>query len=401
MNPSRDKTPVSLGRIGSYELVELIGRGGMGVVYKAKQIGLERIVAVKTILDAHLASPDDKVRFRSEAKAVASLMHPGIVAIHEIGEHDGQPYYSMDFVDGPTLGEVLKNIGPQGDVYSLGAVLYAALTGFPPFRAASPVELLRCTIEDLPVRPSNHVPTLDRDLETICLKCLEKRIGDRYMSAGSLADDLSRYLNGDPVTARPPGYGRNLWHWARRPQRTSESATIVLVIAAFFGSCFLLGLCILFFEWVPTKKPAEAAFVFALDFTGFAFCLPVGLGILAARRWLIFGGLLVGFGVLAVVFTLIGWGFDAGGLLADPLIRVVTYSIFGFVACLMIGANAIALVAHSPRGSDDSTSSIKGLAAGSTQSADKCASTEDVHEPAASNIFSRPSNSNVFSRLRR
>ena len=276
---------------GDYELLEEIARGGMGIVYKARQVSLNRIVALKMILAGSFASSRDVQRFRSEAESAANLDHPHIVPIYEVGEHEGQQYYSMKFVEGTSLakhprtdprrevegmidviravhhahqrgvlhrdlkpsnvlvdsqgtrlvadfglakrlaagdrsftetGQVLgtpkymapeqaagrKDLTVAADVYSLGVILYERLTGQTPFTGDNALTLLRQARESEPPRPSTIRPGLDRDLETVVLKCLEKEPGRRYPSAEALADDLANWLRGEPIQARPGGPGR-------------------------------------------------------------------------------------------------------------------------------------------------------------------------------------------------
>jgi WD40 repeat protein/predicted Ser/Thr protein kinase len=298
---------------GDFVLLRVLGRGGMGVVYKARQRSLNRTVAVKMIRAGLWAGDEEVRRFRNEAEAVANLDHPRIVTIHEIGEHDGQHYFSMKLVDGPSLAEVLpryaadpraaarlvaevaralhhahmrgilhrdlkpSNIvldgegrahvtdfglakrlkgdgglsasgavvgtpsymspeqasGRKGlvttaaDVYGLGAVLYACLTGRPPFRGESAVEILEQVRDRPPERPGLVNPRTPRDLETVCLKCLEKDARRRYDSAAALADDLERWLRGEPVLARPVGRAGALARWCRRnPALAALAATV-------------------------------------------------------------------------------------------------------------------------------------------------------------------------------
>lgn len=305
---------------GDYELLEEIARGGMGVVYLARQVSLNRLVALKMILAGTLASSAAVQRFRNEAEAAANLEHPNIVPIYEVGEHEGQQYFSMGLVDGGSLADRLGKSGPlppraaaelvkllaeaiafahergvihrdlkpsnvlldaQGkpkisdfglakriqktdgptmtgdvlgtpgymppeqaagtvdlvgtpaDVYSLGAILYACLTGRPPFQAASPLQTLRLVLTDEPVLPSNVKSSTPRDLETICLKCLEKNPQRRYTSASELAEDLGRFLADEPVHARPAGRLRRSVVWLKkRPWVVSGIIALGLLLVA-------------------------------------------------------------------------------------------------------------------------------------------------------------------------
>jgi tRNA A-37 threonylcarbamoyl transferase component Bud32 len=305
---------------GDYELLEEIARGGMGVVWKARQTSLNRDVALKMIRAGALASPDEVQRFLREAEAAANLQHPNIVAIHEVGEHDGQHYFSMDYVAGRDLGALVKDgplapqlaarhvkiiaeaihfahqrgtlhrdlkpqnvlidaadqpritdfglakimkddsrltqsgmvmgspsymppeqaagrqgdIGPASDVYSLGAMLYELLTGRPPFRGATVLDTLREVLEAESVAPRRLLATIPPDLETICLKCLEKSPTVRYPTARALAEELDRFLKGEPIQARPASAVRKVVSWARRhPNVLVAVAALVMVVLAF------------------------------------------------------------------------------------------------------------------------------------------------------------------------
>jgi WD40 repeat protein/tRNA A-37 threonylcarbamoyl transferase component Bud32 len=314
--------------VGDYDLLERIGQGGMGVIYKARQRSLRRLVALKMIRTDRLASWQDLVRFRGEAEAVASLDHPHIVPIYEVGAHNGQPFFSMKLIEGGSLAQRLpgfvadpragatllavvaravhyahqrgllhrdlkpanilldtlgspqvtdfglaKRLGPkpgeasltaQGvivgtpnymapeqaaarggvstatDVYSLGAILYEMLTGRPPFAAETLVDTLRLLLEQDPVRPRNLNRRVDRDLETVCLKCLQKEPHQRYRSAEALADDLERWLRGEPIRARRVSRRERVLKWARRRPHLAALATLLVLalLAGFAGVCW-------------------------------------------------------------------------------------------------------------------------------------------------------------------
>jgi WD40 repeat protein len=303
---------------GDYELLEEIGRGGMGVVYRARQLTLNRTVAVKMILASRLATPAEVDLFRAEARTAGRLHHPGIVGIHEVGEHEGQHYFSMDYVEGQSLAHAVRDgplaasraahylrdiaqavqhahsqgilhrdlkpsnilldaadrprvtdfglakqlsgraeltlsgqilgspnfmppeqaagkrarVGPYSDVYSLGAILYQMLTGRPPFVAETLTATLHQVMNADPVAPRILNPSVPRDLETICLKCLNKEPGKRYATADALADELDRFLRSEPIVARPLSRAAKAWRWCRRKPVLAGWIAISLLLLA-------------------------------------------------------------------------------------------------------------------------------------------------------------------------
>src|SRR5215471_12257660 len=310
-----------LGELGDYELLEEIGRGGQGVVFRARQKSLNRVVALKVIGLGQWATQAHLKRFRLEAEAAASLDHPCIVPIYEVGESDGQCYFSMRFVEGGRLDEVLKHkpvsirqatelvakvartvqyahqrgilhrdikpgnilldknsephltdfglarlvesestitrtvevlgtpsymapeqaapgnapVSRATDVYGLGAVFYQLLTSHPPFVGGTTYETIKLLLEDEPRPPRLWNPKIDRDLSTICLKCLEKDPTRRYSSALALAEDLERWLKREPILARRTGLLARGTKWIRRNATTTVLAGLLVGLAVAIG----------------------------------------------------------------------------------------------------------------------------------------------------------------------
>jgi serine/threonine-protein kinase len=313
----------ALPQIPGYDVVSLLGRGGMGVVFRAMHLRLNREVALKMALAGAYAGAQERERFQREAQAVAALRHPNVVQIFDIGESDRRPYFTMEFLEGGSLSAKLAGapqpakdaatlaatlaravhaahkagivhrdlkpanvlltadgvakitdfglarrldddtmltrtgapvgtpsymapeqslgkpatVGPPADIYALGAILYEMLTGRPPFLGETPHHTFQQAISHDPVPPSRLNSKVPRDLETICLKCLRKEPQDRYASAAALADDLDRYLRGEPIAARPEGWIKQLLRRIiRRPVRAAVTTAVTLLVLALLGA---------------------------------------------------------------------------------------------------------------------------------------------------------------------
>jgi tetratricopeptide (TPR) repeat protein len=331
--PTAEAEKRSLPQLDGYELLAEIGRGGMGIVYKARQKRLDRVVAVKMLRAGADADADQRKRFRREAEAVAHLQHPNIVPIYEVGETRGQPFLALEFVDGPSLAKLINGtplpaqqaaclveilaramqyahgqgiihrdlkpsnvllagmpetgreggvpkitdfglakrldkmgdtasgqvLGTPGymapeqaepgtapidqrtDVYGLGVILYELLTGRRPFLADSALQTVKQVLEAEPARPRLVNPAVPADVETICLKCLEKEPGRRSAMAQALADDLQRFQVGEPIKARPVGAVERGWRWCRRkPMIAGLAAALLLAVAGGFSTSMAL-----------------------------------------------------------------------------------------------------------------------------------------------------------------
>jgi uncharacterized protein (DUF433 family)/tRNA A-37 threonylcarbamoyl transferase component Bud32 len=323
LSPPSEVTPAAPGKrvsIPGYEVLGKLGEGGMGVVYKARHLRLNRVVAIKMILAGEHASEKMIARFALEAEAVAQLQHPGIVQIYEIGEHDGHSFLALEYVAGGSLasrlddkpwpadkaaelvetlarsmqaahdrgivhrdlkpanvlltedgqpkitdfglakrlqdeagrtrtGDIMgtpeymapeqaagkKDIGPAADVYALGAILYRLLTGRPPFQAARTLDTLMLVLEQEPIPVRQLNKSVPRDLETITLKCLDKESQRRYASAVELADEVRRFLDGEPIRARRLKLGRRLFRLVRQRPDVAVSAAVLLLLTLGLG----------------------------------------------------------------------------------------------------------------------------------------------------------------------
>src|SRR6184192_2804286 len=312
-------------RIGNYQILEEIGRGGMGVIYRARQRHSRRIVALKRILSYHADSQETLARFRREAQAAASLDHPNILPIYEVSEcDDGLPFFSMKFAGGGSLleaapalrgeprravalmakvvravqhahaqgilhrdlkpGNVLLDgrgeplvsdfglakwldtsshltrtltifgtpgyiapeqvngssgkLGPTADVYSLGAILFDLFTGHPPFLGEHALAVIQQASGEPAPKLRSLVSTVDRDLETICGKCLEREPRARYRSAGELAEDLERWLDGRPISARRVQMPARIWRWSKRNPIIAVATASAVIFASAAGFLF-------------------------------------------------------------------------------------------------------------------------------------------------------------------
>jgi serine/threonine-protein kinase len=334
----------ALPRVLGYEILGTLGRGGMGVVYKARHLRLRRVVALKMLRGDGAAGEELLARFRTESAALARLQHPNIVQVYEAGEHHGQPYLALEYVAGGGLdaqsagtpqpasraarlvealaravhyahergilhrdlkphnvlltedgglkvtdfglakllapgpglsslryetqagailgtpsymapeqtGGAAAQAGPAADVYALGAILYELLTGRPPLQGANSLETLEQVRRQEPVPPRRLQPSVPRDLDAVCLRCLEKDPAQRYASAADLADDLGRFAAGRPTLARPPGRLGRAWRWCRRnPVVACLTAALALAVTTGFAVVVCLW-------WQAEEERAEA-----------------------------------------------------------------------------------------------------------------------------------------------
>ncbi len=411
--------------VGDYELIEELGRGGMGVVFRARQISLDREVAVKMILRGRLASESDLTRFLAEASATARLKHPHIVPVYEAGDVDGRPFFSMQLVDGQTLAQrvaagplpqreaasivaaiaraiavahdnqilhrdikpsniLISNagtpmvtdfglakqignnvdltrsgmmvgtpaymspeqasgrrnlVGPASDVYSLGSVLYFALTGRSPLVADTPMEMIMRVIDQDPTPPRALRPGLDRDLEMIVIRCLQKPIDLRYESAAALADDLEAYLADERVSARSGRFNQVV----ARVFRETHHATVL----ENWGKLWIWHSMVLLIAGLLTWQ---------LDYQGvtqrsvYVVLWTVGLGAWASVFWKlrqrmgpvtfierqiahVWGASMV---AIAMLFP-IEWWLDMKVLTLSPLLGVISAMVFIIKAGMLSG----------------------------------------------------------------
>jgi len=421
--PAQEMSEISLPQLKGFTVLGLLGRGGMGIVDKALQIGLNRLVALKMIRAGTQATAEEVARFAAEAEAVARLQHPNIVQVHEVGECDGCSYLVLEFVDGGSLkarlggaplparlaaelllqlvravayahqrniihrdlkpanvlltldgmpkitdfglakrldadlghthsGAVLgtpsymapeqvegktRAIGPATDVYALGAMLYELLTGHPPFQAATVVDTLEQVRWQEPVQPRTLQPKVPRDLEAICLKCLEKEPRYRYASATALAEDLERFLHGEPVLARHVHLLDLLERAINRSQYDIEFHSTSLPVLLFAPFPLLAQLAVLM---VPEPAYARAALLAAF----FALLAFLGLILWSTRSAALFATKLaerqfwatwIGNLLATILVALVGLQMTAG---TDELSIFPLWSIiFGFTLFMMGG----------------------------------------------------------------
>jgi len=433
-------------RLGDFELLAELGRGGMGVVYQARQVALDRMVALKMILRGTNALPTDLARFRAEAEAVAKLEHPGIVPVYEVGELEGQPYFSMKFIAGTTLARMLGDgplpprqaaeilapicraihfaheqgllhrdlkpsnilidldgkphvtdfglakklsddmvtgeglthtgailgtpsymapeqaagnrgeIGPASDVYSLGTILYAMLTGRPPFQAANPVDTVLMVLEQDPLPPRLLNVRADRDLELIALKALQKPPELRYPSALAMAEDLEAYLVGETISARSGGISEVV----ARVFRETHHATILRNwgLLWMWHSVVLLGICLVtnFMAW----RGVDSRWPYLLFWSGaFAIWAPIFWAlryrtgpVTAIERQI--AHVWAGSVIATIMLFLIEYQLDEPVLKLAPVLAIISAMVFVIKAgmlsgkfyiqavCLLLAAGAMA-----------------------------------------------------------
>jgi eukaryotic-like serine/threonine-protein kinase len=434
--------------VPGYRILAEIGRGGMGVVYRAVQLGANRDVALKMILAGDRAGAEDIARFRLEAEAVARLQHPNIVAVHEVGEHAGLPFFSMEFCTGGSLANLIsqravspqeacglllkvargaaaahaagivhrdlkpqnvllaadgtpkitdfglakrmsaagaevtagltqtgamlgtpaymapeqafgdsKNVGPESDVYALGAMLYTMLVGRPPFVGPTPLDTMLKVVTEEPESPRSLRRDVPQDLEVVCMKCLEKDRRKRYRSARELADDLARFLDGEAVSAVRSGILSRMVGAMDRVQlqeRFASFGTILLALAPVMALPEILVAMIFWNQWptylLPIVQVARlAAFVAVVAAFRKGRLLPQG----PAERhlWMVLGGYVLacfamGFGSRLASHQ---WSSNVEVRFYQPLAALTALAFFALAAttwgyCAAIGLGFVGLV---------------------------------------------------------
>jgi serine/threonine-protein kinase len=438
----RTPSPPAGTALGDYDLLGVIGSGGTGVVYKARQRSLNRLVALKMVRGGTLASSEGLRRFRAEAETVAALDYPNIVPVYEVGEHAGQLFFTMKLLTGGDLArwftaeapqpgsgtpdrsppaaarmmvEVaravhhahkrgvlhrdlkpsnvlldaagrphvadfglakwltgdasltetgalvgtpsymapeqaagrVEDVGPPTDVYGLGGVLYALLTGRAPFRGRSALETLEQVRNVEPVAPSRLEPGMPRDLDAICMRCLEKEPRRRYPSAQALAEDLQRFLEGRPTWARPVGWLSRAWNWLQRPERIRDAGVFTILLNLTLLVWCLTALLIMATGFIRPVDPARTMTYIAAEIV-LSHAPYMLLGYLTVRRraWAIVAGcVLTTFHAGMAVDEILNARHDAGGLYtrADPGLTFAFGSLFTFLIAIQLGAFVVAL----------------------------------------------------------
>lgn len=443
--------------LGDYELLDEIAHGGMGVIYRARQRSLNRLVALKTIEAGVWASAKHLRRFRIEAEAMALLDHPQIVPIYDVGECDGFYYFSMRLLEGGSLADHLtryaadpraaallmvqvaravhhahqrgvlhRDLKPSNilldsegrpqiadfglakrfdaevdltisgmvvgtpaymapeqaeghraevtvacDVYGLGAIFYAMLTGKPPVGGETLSEILLQLREQLPVSPRNLNRRVDRALEAICLKCLEKEPKRRYGTAEALAEDLDRYLTGKPIQASYHGFLQAVLFQARSPQQIRLAGLFAIGLGLAILTRASTGLALLRLGLIEVAQPDQLAFHLGRSVFGLGLpLLGVGWSVLRNRAWSLWAGVVLS---LATLLLLIGHllgvlSIDTGGLdnQASPSGRFEADALLLILSLMLLSSFLLALLAsHSSwsRGSRSSESGLWGVTA--------------------------------------
>jgi eukaryotic-like serine/threonine-protein kinase len=411
-------------QFGEYVLIEEIGRGGMGIVFRANQPRLNRDVAIKMILKDRLASETDRQRFKAEAEATARLEHPGIVPVYEVGEMDGLPYFTMQLIRGETLGSKIVNgplpqrqvcrmlidvcravqfahdhgilhrdikpsnilideqdrvrlsdfglakmsghaeslthtgvvvgtpsymspeqasgrvkLGPATDIYSIGAVLYHALTGQPPFTAKSPVELALKVLEQDPVAPRVLSPRIDRDLEMITVRCLQKPPDLRYSTAAALADDLEAFMRDEPVMARSGQFAQVIARFFRETHHAPVLENWGLLW--MWHSLILLIACVLteMIQWSGTHQrwPYAALWTVGLSAWAIVFWMlrrRMGPVTFVERQIAhVWGASLIAI----ILLTPLEWWLELEPLTLSPLLAIISGMVFLIKAGILSG----------------------------------------------------------------